>query len=89
MGHLNARDLMKLVKKKSISGIKPNRDKVNELLSCDVCLRGKISELPFTKAAELCTEKLTIVHSDVVDPMRVKSFGGARFFVTFIDDSTR
>jgi len=89
MGHLNARDLMKLVKRESISGIKPNGDKVNELLSCDVCLRGKMSELPFTKATEICTEKLNIIHSDVVGPMRVKSFGGARFFVTFIDDSTR
>jgi len=88
MVHLNAQDLMKLVKNESISGI-PNKDKVNELLSCDVCLRRKMSELPFIKAAEPCTEKLRIVHSDVVGPMRVKSFGGARFLVTFIDDSTR
>jgi len=89
MGHLNAWDLMKLVKKKLILGIKLNGDKVNELLSCDVCLRGKMSELPFTKATEPCTKKLNIVYSDVVGPMRIKSFGGARFFVTFIDDSTR
>ena len=30
-----------------------------------------------------------LVHSDVCGPMPVKSLGGASYFVTFIDDSTR
>ena len=29
------------------------------------------------------------MHSDVAGPMRTESFGGAKYFVTFVDDYTR
>lgn len=32
---------------------------------------------------------LELVHSDVCGPMETESFGGSRYFVTFIDDCTR
>lgn len=32
---------------------------------------------------------LELVHSDVCDPMRTKSIGGAAYFATFIDDTSR
>src|SRR4051794_35572733 len=36
-----------------------------------------------------CTKDLLeIVHSDVCGPMSAKSYGGARYFVSFIDDKT-
>ncbi len=35
------------------------------------------------------TKPLEIVHSDVCDPMRTTSLGGARYFVTYIDDFSR
>ena len=33
--------------------------------------------------------KLQLVHSDVCGPMQTQSIGGAKHFVTFIDDYTR
>lgn len=60
-----------------------------ELQKCEICLKGKMTALPFAKGNPPCTEKLKLVHSDVVGPMRVESLEGARFFITFIDDSTR
>ena len=35
------------------------------------------------------SEPLDVVHSDVCGPMPVRSLGGASYFITFIDDSTR
>ena len=35
------------------------------------------------------TQVLELVHSDVCGPMKTLSFGGARYFVTFIDDFSR
>jgi len=35
------------------------------------------------------TKPLEIVHSDVCDPMKTTSLGGARYFVTYIDDFSR
>ena len=32
---------------------------------------------------------LELVHSDVAGPMKTESLGGARYFVTFIDDFSR
>ena len=30
-----------------------------------------------------------LIHSDICGPMRTESLGSAKYFVTFIDDSTR
>jgi len=34
-------------------------------------------------------ELLSLVHSDICGPINVESAGGARYFVTFIDDYSR
>ena len=80
LGHLNARDLVKMIGSET--------GKMDEITSCEICLKGKMTALPFTKRSEPCSEKLAIVHSDVVGPLRVESLNEAKFFVTFIDDST-
>ena len=88
LGHLNARDLMKLVR----DGVVPKvtTENANELLSrCEVCIKGKMTALPFPKDRLPCKEKLRIIHSDLVGPFRMESLGRAKYFVTFIDDSTR
>lgn len=35
------------------------------------------------------TRKLQLVHSDICGPMQTQLIGGAKYFVTFIDDYTR
>lgn len=86
LGHLNAKDLVRILNK---SGINVKMTDVSELYDCDICLKGKMSMLPFPNSNGPCNEKLRIVHSDVCGPMQHTSINGAKYFVTFIDDCTR
>lgn len=53
-------------------------------------MKGKIHTLPFPKAASSrANEVLSVIHTDICGPMQVSSVGGARYFVTFIDDMSR
>ena len=57
---------------------------------CETCAIGKITRSSFPKGkATRASELLGIVHSDVCGPMQTPTFGGARYFVTFIDDYSR
>lgn len=85
MGHLNLQDLAKL--KNATSGI-------NFVLStdngpCMNCLKGKQSRSSFPKNGSRASKMLELIHSDLCGPMEEDSMGGARHFVTFIDDFTR
>lgn len=54
---------------------------------CDHYLLGKHHRISFSHAeAKQKIEILGLVHFDICGPMNVKSFGGALYFVTFIDD---
>ena len=53
-------------------------------------MAGKFHRKPFVAVGEIRSRrKLELVHSDVCGPMQTVSIGGAKYFVTFIDDYTR
>ena len=56
---------------------------------CDYCLFGKQHRVSFQKNSTRKLEKLELVYSDVCGPMEVDSFGGNKYFVTFIDNASR
>ena len=56
---------------------------------CVICAEGKHSRTPFPTSASRATELLQIIHSDVCGPMSTASLGGAKYYVTFIDDFSR
>jgi transposase InsO family protein len=88
MGHLNVPDVKRLADAKMATGVK--YDKRDEIDFCEACVKGKSQRKPFPKKATRRAEKpLQLIHSDVCGPMRTQSIGGARYFVTFIDDCTR
>ncbi|KAK8564767.1 hypothetical protein V6N12_058349 [Hibiscus sabdariffa] len=74
-----------LAKKNQLSGLKNAT-----LKNCAHCLARKqrrvsFSSLPPHRKSEL----LELVHSDVCGPIKVRSHGGALYFVIFIDDCSR
>lgn len=88
LGHINEKDLKHALKNKTIDGLNFNS---NETLGeCEVCIQSKMTKLPFPKQnSPKDLDFLEIVHSDVCGPMKTKSPGGARYFVTFIDEKSR
>ena len=86
LGHLNKRAICDLVNKQLIKGVSVTNEKD---FFCDACQFGKAHRLPF-KATEKeeCTKPGEFIHSDVCGPMSETSPGGARYFVTFIDDAS-
>lgn len=64
--------------------------KEEALPQCVHCLKGKQTRQPFKKKnAQRASEVLELVHIDVCGPMKETSWGGARYFMTVIDDKTR
>jgi hypothetical protein len=57
---------------------------------CIYYLRGKQTRTPFPKATQhRATTPLALVHSDICGPFRTPSLGGARYFISFINDFSR
>ena len=86
-GHVNFNCLKDMINKNTVRGFKiksmPNS------VECVTCAKSKICVKPFQVSQNRSDELLKIIHSDVCGPVRSNSFGGAHYFVTFIDDYSR
>ena len=87
-GHLGAQGLRQLAVEGMVDGF--NYDGSKEVSFCEPCTEGKHHRSPFpTDGGKRADEPLELVHSDVCGKINAKSFGGAEYFLTFIDDKTR
>ena len=85
LSHISEKGLDCLAKKDVLPGLKSA-----ELEKCSHCMAGKQIRVSFKKHPPLKkSELLELVHFDVCGPLKVKSFTGALYFVTFIDDCSK
>ena len=57
---------------------------------CESCISGKQKNVSFLKTSKTPkAEKLELVHIDLWEPSPVTSLGGSRYYITFINDSSR
>ncbi|RDX97966.1 hypothetical protein CR513_19192, partial [Mucuna pruriens] len=85
LSHISEKWLTCLAKKDMLPRLKNA-----ELEKCSHCMAGKQTRVSFKKhPPSRKSELLELVHSDVCGPLKVKSFSGALYFVTFIDDCSR
>jgi len=76
-----------LSEKKMVQGL-PKIKLPNEV--CDMCCTGKQARNSYNAIISFnATRKLEVIHYDVCGPFEVKSVGGNRYFVIFIDEFTR
>ncbi len=55
-----------------------------------LCVKGKHHKSPLpTSTGVLARERLELVHTDICRKINVKSFGGAEYFLIFVDYKTR
>lgn len=85
MGHLNFNSLKKM---------SDNTDHVtfsakSENLTCVTCKEGKQTRLPFRSEGNKAKGLLQLVHSDICGPMETQTPGGAKYFITFLDDFSK
>lgn len=86
-GHLNVSDLKQLQSQDMVIGLNLKGNSVQ--LNCEICNKCKIHQLPYKNSTKRENEKLGLIHSDICGPMKIPSLGGAKYFVTFIDDRSR
>ena len=57
---------------------------------CDSCILGKQKNVSFLKTGRISkAEKLELVHTDLWRPSSIASLGGLKYYITFIDNSSR
>ena len=76
--------MLELHKRGLLKGIKSCK-----LDFCKYCVYGKQCRVSFKEASHTTAGVLDYVHSDVCGPISVASYGGACYFVSFIDDYSR
>ena len=84
LGHINLNRMSRLHK----DGLLDNND-FESFETCEPCLQGKMTKMPFTHKGERAKELLGIIHSDVCGPMSIQARGGFSYFITFTDDLSR
>ena len=84
LGHISNQGLVELMKQQAISDIR-NCD----FGFCETCIFGKHKRVKFTRGKHTTIGVLDYVHSDLWGPAKVESLGGARYFMSIIDDFSR
>lgn len=57
---------------------------------CESCIFGKQTRISFGNSGrQLKIYKLELIHSDISGPAPLASIGGARYYIMFINNSTR
>ncbi|KAH9682681.1 hypothetical protein KPL71_027445 [Citrus sinensis] len=84
LGHISENGL-KILEKQGVLG----DDKLGSLEFCEVCVLGKSSRTSFKTAVHNTKGTLDYIHSDLWGPSQTVSLGGAKYFLSFIDDYSR
>lgn len=82
--------LQALVEKNVIAEV--TQQEVSDILKanpCITCTKGKGHCQPFQDSESKASVPLELAHSDVKGPVPIQTNGGYRYWLTFLDDSTR
>lgn len=87
LGHFHIKGMQRMANHDAVRGLPQLHFSKH---TCTGCLLGKHTRTKIPKEATFhATKILQLVHSDVCGPFRTPSLGGARYFVTFIDDFSK
>lgn len=86
-GHRDPAAIREMLSKEMVDGIKISDCGIKA--QCEVCLKAKVTRLPFESSKGRSNTVLDLIHTDVCGPMQTCSPGGKRYVLTFIDDFSR
>ena len=81
LGHINKMHMTKLNKSGSLGSFD-----YESFDTCESCLLGKMTKLPFKGKGERASGPLDLIHTNVCGPMSMHAKGGFIYFITLIDD---
>ena len=84
LGYMSEKALREL-SKQGVLG----EDKIEPLKFCEECVLGKSSRVKFGTGAHVSRGTLEYIHADLWGPAQTTSLGGARYFLSLIDDHSR
>lgn len=84
LGHISLKGMEILGKQNLLLG-----DVIEEMPVCDHCMMGKAQRVKFNVGEHNSKGILDYVHTDLWGPARTASKGGARYFLSIIDDYSR
>ena len=83
LGHISSERMKRLVKDQVLPSLN-----FSDLTKCVDCIKGKQTKHT-KKGATRSTQLLKIIHTDICRPFDVPTFGGEKYFITFINDFSR
>ena len=83
LGHVNYDTLRKLINLNHIPTFQ-----IDAKHKCETCVEAKLTRSSF-QGIERHTEPLDLIHSDICDLKLVQTRGSNKYFITFMDDSTK
>ena len=85
LGHMSEKGMKMLLSKGKLSELK-----FIDFDMCESYILGKQKNVSFLKTGRTPkAEKLELVHIDLWGPSPIASLGGSRYYITFIDDSSK
>ncbi|KAL0433579.1 UNVERIFIED_CONTAM: Retrovirus-related Pol polyprotein from transposon RE2, partial [Sesamum latifolium] len=72
-----------------VGDLKSLEDDLDNLPTCESCLKGKMTKKPFVGQSTLASCLLNLIHTDVCAPLNTPARAGYSYFITFIDDHSR
>ena len=83
LGHVNYDTLRKLINLNHVPTFQ-----IDAKHKCETCVEAKLTSSSF-QSVERYTEPLDLINSDICDLKLVQTRGGNKYFITFMDDSTK
>ena len=83
LGHVNYDTLSRLINLNHIPTFK-----IDAKNKCETCVEAKLTRSSF-QSIERHTKPLDFIHSDICDLKFVQTRCGNKYFITFVDDSTK
>ncbi|KAH9769620.1 hypothetical protein KPL71_012083 [Citrus sinensis] len=84
LAHMSEKGLRELSKQGLLG-----TDQISPLQLCEKCVFGKATRQRFNPGKQETKNTMDYIYSDLWGPSQVSSHGGARYFITFIDDFSR
>ena len=83
LGHVNYDTLRRLINLNHIPTFQ-----IDAKHKCETCVEAKLTRSSF-QSVERNTEYLNLIHRDICDLKFIQTRGGNKYFITFVDDSTK